>query len=187
MQVDRFYDETDGGWFSTTGDDPSVLLRLKEDYDGAEPAAASVTVRNLIRLSQLTGVAKYMSRAQRTLERYGPGLGQVVRVMPFMMSNIALWHSRRTEVVLVGQAGSPDLELLETTLAAHYVPWAVTLTRDPAAGSSLAWLAAMKMKDGRATAYVCQDFACQAPTTDPAEFARQLEDAAAPRRIIVER
>ena len=46
-----FFDDRDGGWFSTTGDDPSVLLRLKEDYDGAEPAAASVTVRNLIRLS----------------------------------------------------------------------------------------------------------------------------------------
>ena len=43
-----FFDERDGGWFSTTGEDPSVLLRLKEDYDGAEPAAASVTVRNLI-------------------------------------------------------------------------------------------------------------------------------------------
>ena len=46
LQIERFFDERDGGWFSTTGDDPSVLLRLKEDYDGAEPAAASVTVRN---------------------------------------------------------------------------------------------------------------------------------------------
>ena len=198
VQIDQFYDESDGGWFSTTGEDTSVLLRLKEDYDGAEPAAASVTVRNLIRLSQLTGEAKYLSRAERTFERYGPGLGQVVRVMPFMMSNVALWHARRTEVVLVGRPGSPDFAALEAALASKYLPWAVTLTIDPSKPtSSLPWLAAMKMKDGRATAYVCQDFACQAPTTDPAEFARQLTDAAtprliidaaaAPRRIIVER
>ena len=43
----------DGGWFSTTGRDPSVLLRLKEDYDGAEPAASSVSVLNLLTLSHL--------------------------------------------------------------------------------------------------------------------------------------
>ena len=41
QQDDRFWDAQDGGWFSTTGEDPTVLLRLKEDYDGAEPAASS--------------------------------------------------------------------------------------------------------------------------------------------------
>ena len=48
-----FWDEVDGGWFSTTGKDPSVLLRLKEDYDGAEPAASSVSVLNLLTLAHL--------------------------------------------------------------------------------------------------------------------------------------
>ena len=52
-QTALFWDDADGGWFSTTGEDPSVLLRLKEDYDGAEPAAASVTVRNLLMLGHL--------------------------------------------------------------------------------------------------------------------------------------
>ena len=75
-QTELFFDPADGGWFSTTGDDPSVLLRLKEDYDGAEPAAASVTVRNLIRSAHLAGDAALLDRARRTLERYGPGLGQ---------------------------------------------------------------------------------------------------------------
>ena len=48
-----FWDAVDGGWFSTTGKDPSVLLRLKEDYDGAEPAASSVSVLNLLTLAHL--------------------------------------------------------------------------------------------------------------------------------------
>jgi uncharacterized protein YyaL (SSP411 family) len=188
VQTELFFDEVDGGWFSTTGADSSVLLRLKEDYDGAEPAASSVTVRNLIRLSQLTGDAQYLARAQRTFERYGPGLGQVVRVMPFMMANIALWHARRSEVVLVGRPGSADLAALESVVARRYLPWAVEITINPSASApALPWLAAMEMRDDRATAYVCQDFACQAPTTDPAVLDRQLEEAAAPRRIIVER
>ncbi len=52
-QDELFWDEADGGWFSTTGRDPSVLLRMKEDYDGAEPTASSVSVMNLLTLSHL--------------------------------------------------------------------------------------------------------------------------------------
>ena len=185
-QTERFYDEADGGWFSTTGSDPSVLLRLKEDYDGAEPAAASVTVRNLIRLSQLTAEQKYLSRAGRTLERYGPGLGQVVRVMPLMLANVALWHGRRTEVVLAGTSGAADLQALESALHRQYAPFAVTIAIEPPAKlPGLPWLSAMGLKDGRAAAYLCQDASCQSPTADPAELERQVQFAAEPRRIIV--
>ena len=67
LQRERFFDDCDGGWYSTTGEDPDVLLRLKEDYDGAEPSATSVTTRNLIRLAQLTGDARFMDLAERTL------------------------------------------------------------------------------------------------------------------------
>ena len=56
-QDELFWDPIEGGWFSTTGEDPSVLLRLKEDYDGAEPAASSVAVLNLLTLAHLTGDA----------------------------------------------------------------------------------------------------------------------------------
>src|SRR5690606_32011978 len=70
VQTALFFDPRDGGWFSTTGEDASVLLRAKEDYDGAEPAAASVAVRNLIALGRLTGDHTLLDRAARTLERY---------------------------------------------------------------------------------------------------------------------
>ena len=187
VQVERFFDPSDGGWFSTTGDDPSVLLRLKEDYDGAEPSATSVTARNLIRLSQIVGDAAYLARAQRTLERYGPGLAKVARVMPLMSSNLALWHGRRAEIVLVGTPGSPDRLALERVVADHYLPWAVTIVRDADGPlpARLPWLRSMTAQDGRATAYVCHEFTCQTPTTDPATLASQIEDASAPRRIIL--
>jgi hypothetical protein len=165
-----------------------VLLRLKEDYDGAEPSATSVTTRNLIRLSQLVADPQYLARAQRTLERYGAELGRVARVMPLMLANLALWHGRRMEVVMVGHTGSADLQALEQAAADRYLPWAVTITRDagaPIESPRLPWLAAMAMTDGRATAFVCHDFACRTPTTDPEAFGDQLDDASAPRRIIL--
>ncbi len=190
VQTALFFDARDGGWFSTTGEDPTVLLRLKEDYDGAEPAAASVTVRNLLQLAQLAGQDAFTERARVTLERYGPGLGQVVRVMPLMASNVAMWHARRAEVVIVGAPDGADTRALETVLAARYLPWAVTIPvapgrDDPARDARLPWLTSMQARSGQATAFVCHEFACQEPATDPAVFARQLEEAAAPRRIVV--
>jgi hypothetical protein len=187
LQRERFFDDRDGGWYSTTGEDADVLLRLKEDYDGAEPSATSVTTRNLIRLAQLTGDVRFMDLAERTFQRYGAGLGQVVRVMPLMAANLALWHGRRSEVVLTGDADSADFRALERVVAGTYLPWAVTLTKsaDAPAPAQLPWLAAMTPKEGRATAFVCHAFACQAPTHEPAALEEQLANAAAPSRIIL--
>jgi uncharacterized protein YyaL (SSP411 family) len=163
-----------------------VLLRIKEDYDGAEPSAMSVTTRNLIRLGQITGDRNYLDRAERTLERYGSGLAQVVRVMPLMAANLALWHARRSEVVLVGDSGADDFKTLERAVESRYLPWAVRVPVyiDAPPSTRLPWLAAMTARDGRATGYVCREFMCQAPTGDAAELGRLLDDAAAPSRII---
>ena len=188
-QTTLFFDERDGGWFSTTGEDPSVLLRIKEDYDGAEPAAASVTVRNLLTLGHLVSDASFIDLAQRTLERYGPHLGQVARVMPLMLSNIAIWHSPAAQVVIAGDRAAADTQALEAVAAGIYAPGATQMTVGPAGagaalGALLPWLAAMTARDGRATAYVCREFACQAPVQDAAALERQLREATGPARLI---
>ena len=60
---EKFWDPQEAGWFSTTGEDTTVLLRLKEDYDGAEPSPTSVSAMNLLTLAHLTGEAAYADRA----------------------------------------------------------------------------------------------------------------------------
>jgi uncharacterized protein YyaL (SSP411 family) len=187
-QTQLFFDERDGGWFSTTGEDPTVLLRLKEDYDGAEPSAASVTVRNLLRLGQITGDDHLRALAQRTLGRYGPQIGRVVRVMPFMVANVALWHAPKMEIVLAGAPETPSTRALAGAIAGQFLPWAVVVPVAPGAGQealakTLPWVAAMRAGDG-AAAYVCEDFACQAPTSDPVALVQQLQTKSEPSRII---
>jgi uncharacterized protein YyaL (SSP411 family) len=187
-QTRKFWDPTDGGWFSTTGDDPSVLLRLKEDYDGAEPAAASVTVRNLLTLAHLTGEQAFLDRARRSLERYGNELGQVARVMPYMLANVAAWHAHAAQVVIVGAEGPARLAL-EHVVARRYLPFAMCLTLTPgpsqdALATRLPWLAMMGPLDGRPAAYVCANFTCQSPVTDADELERLLEAVTAPRLVL---
>jgi uncharacterized protein YyaL (SSP411 family) len=185
VQTTLFYDARDGGWFSTTGEDRSVLLRVKEDYDGAEPAAASVTVRNLITLGHLLGDDALTTLAGRTLERYGPHIGRAVRVMPLMVANIALWHGGGTQIVIAGRPGADDTRALERTIARHDLPWAVTIPVDPTvtASSPLPWLRAMALRDGHAAAYVCSDFTCQAPVADAEALDAQIEDLVRGKRV----
>ena len=187
-QRELFWDEHDGGWFSTTGADPTVLLRLKEDYDGAEPAAASVTVRNLLVLAHLTGAGAYVDLAQRTLERYGPEVARAARVMPMMLGNVAQWHGRSSQIVIVGADG-PARSALEAEVAKRYLPFAVQLTITPGAtqdalAARLPWLGAMRAGHGEPTAYVCTDFSCQAPVTTAEALGRLLDDGAGPKPVI---
>jgi uncharacterized protein YyaL (SSP411 family) len=188
LQTEKFFDMEDGGWFTTTGEDPSVLLRLKEDYDGAEPSGASVTVRNLLTLAHLMGDAALRDRAGRALERYGPQIGRVARVMPFMLANVAQWHGPASQIVIVSDSAEAAAPLAGV-VARHYLPWAVQIPvapgdRQRALAGALPWLGAMTTQPGHATAYVCRDFACQQPTSDPDQLERQLS-IAGPSRIIL--
>jgi uncharacterized protein YyaL (SSP411 family) len=187
-QVDLFFDARDGGWFSTTGEDRSVLLRVKDDHDGAEPAAASVTVRNLITLGRLLGDPEFDDLAGRTLGRYGPHLGRAARAIPLMAANLALWHGGDTQIVVAGRFDDDATRALETAVASHYLPWAVTVpVPSPADAAELArlipWVGGMGAA-AAPTARLCDNFACQAAEHDPAAFAAALDRAAARARQV---
>ena len=176
-----FWDEAGAGWFNTTGHDPSVLLRLKEDYDGAEPAAGSIAVRNLIELVHLESDEVASRRIARTLARLGPRLPTGARTVPLMVSNLAAWHGGLTQIVLVGPPDRDDTRALQRVVADTYLPAALVLPLDPDVGSgsgtlaaALPWLAPLTLRDGAATAYVCRAFTCEQPVTTAAALAALL-------------
>jgi uncharacterized protein YyaL (SSP411 family) len=177
-----FWDEAHGGWFNTTGQDASVLLRLKEDYDGAEPAASSIGVRNLIELAHLVADGGFAEKAERTLARFGPGMGEAARAIPCMLSNLTSWHAGLAQIVIVGPAERDDTRALHRVVAERYVPFILVVPVVPGeAQASLAtrlpWMAPMTMVEGKATAYVCRRFACEQPVTSPVALAGLLAAA----------
>jgi uncharacterized protein YyaL (SSP411 family) len=170
-----FWDPVDGGWFSTTGDDPSVLLRLKETYDGAEPAATSVAVLNLLALAHLTGDATMSERIDRAMALFQTHLG---RAVPMMLAALSTYHAGVPQIVVAGDADAADTRALFDALRVSYRPSAVVV---PAFGRHrealervLPWVTPMVARDGRATAYVCRDFTCQAPVHTAEALVGQL-------------
>ena len=175
-----FWDEAEAGWFSTTGTDPTVLLRLKEDHDGAEPAASSVATLNLLTIAHLTGDGEAASRAERTLTSFGERLTRMGRSVPMMLAALSTWHTPVSQIVVVGPAGRGDTQALLAEVNARYMPGALLLPVAPSAqdamGDLLPWVRSMGMRDGRATAYVCRDFVCQKPVAESKALRAQLEE-----------
>ncbi len=178
-QDEQFWDAENGGWFNTTGADPSVILRMKEDYDGAEPSPSSMSVLNLLVLAHLTNEAELIDRLERTLKMFGPRIGQLGRAVPMMLAALSTYHAGVAQVVIVGVPGEEGTERLVREAAAKYDPFSVIVPVQPGASQAqlarmLPFIETMEMRDERATAYVCHNFACTSPTTDPAGLAERL-------------
>jgi len=184
-----FWDEADGGWFSTSGADPTVLLRQKEDYDGAEPSGGSVAVWNLLALSHLAGgddVGEHADRIERALRRLAPS-AQAARVVPMLMAAASTYRAGVPQVIMVGARHAAATAALHRAFSASYLPGAVSLVVEPGAhqaavAARLPWIGAMELRDGQPAAYLCRDGACQDPVTDPEALRAQLEELVAHRQ-----
>jgi uncharacterized protein YyaL (SSP411 family) len=177
-QDSQFWDEQEGGWFSTTGSDPSVLLRLKEDYDGAEPAAGSVSVLNVLTLAHLTGAPGALEKAERTLARIGPKIGGAARAVPMMLSALSTWHAGLSQIVLVGPRGVDTTRAMHSVVSTQYLPFAIEIPVEPgerqvALAERLPFIGAMTAGQG-AAAYVCRDFTCRQPVFEPGALLDEL-------------
>jgi uncharacterized protein YyaL (SSP411 family) len=177
---DLFWDPVEGGWYSTTGEDQSVLLRLKEEYDGAEPSASSVAVLNLLTLSHLTGDPAMTDKIERTFGMFSGSASLRGRTVPMMLAALSTYHAGMPQVVIVGEPTAADTQALMRLVSRHYIPSAVIVPIHEMHRLELSrllpWTEALRMRDGRATAYVCRDFTCQAPVSAPEDLARQMEE-----------
>ena len=177
-QDELFWDSAEGAWFSTTGRDSSVLLRLKEDYDGAEPAASSVGVLNLLMLSHLTADPSMAQKIDHTLSAFASRAAQMGRAIPMMLAALSIYHTGMPQIVILGQRDADDTRALMRAVHGKYLPSAVVVPVAPPHQEALArvlpWITTMRAVEGRATAYVCRDFTCQSPTTSPGEVVAQL-------------
>ena len=169
-QDELFWDPVDGGWFSTTGDDPSVLVRMKEDYDGAEPAPSSIAAMNALTLAHVTGETAYADRAAEAIASFGGRLEEMGRAVPMMAAALSTAVADAEQLIIVGRREAADTQALWRAANRKYRPFTVMTIVDPVEHKALAahmpWVADMKLVDGKATVYLCRGFACAAPTTD---------------------
>ncbi|HUI54659.1 MAG TPA: thioredoxin domain-containing protein [Bryobacteraceae bacterium] len=174
-QMELFEDTDQGGFFGSAAGDANLVMRVKEDYDGAEPSGNSVAVMNLLRLGQMTNRDEFREAAERTLAAFAPRLAAAPVALPQMLAACEFRFGQARQIILVGDRNGEDTNVLLRTLYSRFVPHRVVLLLDSddtrsAFAAAIPAIGAMEQLDGRATAYVCRNYACQLPVCGAARF-----------------
>ncbi|KAJ0054354.1 hypothetical protein Pint_01037 [Pistacia integerrima] len=176
-----FLDREGGGFFNTPGEDPSVLLRVKEDHDGAEPSGNSVSVINLMRLASMVAGSKsdhYRQNAEHVLAVFESRLKETAVAVPLMCCAADMLSvPSRKHVVLVGHKASVDFENMLAAAHASYDPNKTVIHIDPTDTEEMdfwaennnnsAVMAKNNFSADKVVALVCQNFTCSPGVTDP--------------------
>ena len=177
--AELFEDIEHGAFYSTAADDPTLVMRIKEDYDGAEPSGNSIAVLNLLRLAQIADRPDFRVSAAHALAAFGSRMVAAPVGVPQMLVAYEFSISKPKQIVLVGERDAPDTRRLLAALHSRFVPHRIVLLVNAESRQALARyvpaIAEMTAIGGQATAYVCENYACKLPTADVATFAQLLQ------------
>ncbi len=172
-----FWDDSQRAFYDTPADHEVLVTRPRDVYDNAAPSGTSVATEVLLKLALLLDRGDYRQRAEDVLEELAGGMEKVPGAFGRLLCALDFSASEPREVAVVGDPEAPDTLALLETVYAGYLPNKIVAGRAPddeEAGGLIPLLAQRPARGGEATAYVCVQYACQYPTTDPEELSRQL-------------
>lgn len=182
--IEEFWDDEEGAFFFTGRSHENLIVRSKDFFDNATPAGNSVAAEILLRIGLLTDDADYQRRAATilrsmasTVQRYPSGFGRLLCALDFYLGS-------PKEIALVGEPGTLETQALQEEIWSRYLPNKVVAQVSPGdkkAGDLVPLVRQRPQVDGKTTAYVCENFVCKTPTTDPRELASQLLKTASAR------
>ena len=180
-QDQLFWDARQAAYFATAGNDSGILFRMRDDYDGAEPSANSVSGMNLVRLWQMTNREEWREKADKTFAAFSNRLQNSPEVLPQLMAALDFSLSKAKQIIIAGRPNAADTRALLRLVHQRYLPNKFLILADGGDGQRqistwLRFVGAIRQKDGKATAYICENYICKLPTTDPRVVARLLDE-----------
>ncbi|HEY9678148.1 MAG TPA: thioredoxin domain-containing protein [Drouetiella sp.] len=175
-----FWDTTDGGLFYTSSDHEQLLTRPKSHYDGAIPSGSSVAAFVLLRLARLTGNKAFEERATDLLKMYAPLMIRVPDQFSNFLCAVDLYLSKEIEIACIfAQSADNSEDPLLLNVFKQYIPNKVVLCGSENGELKSPLLQDRGLINGQAAVYVCQNYTCDAPITDPEKLDDRLKLVAA--------
>jgi uncharacterized protein len=160
--VAKFYDPKDGGFYQSGADSKDLILRVKEDYDGAEPSGNSVAVLGLLKLAAITDRKDFKEAADKTLRLFSERLRKLPQAVPHMLLALDYLLDEPKRAVIVGKANDALTRKLIQAAHSVYQPNKVVLSNE---GPVEPFAKTLPAKDAP-MAFICTGTACQPPTND---------------------
>jgi len=162
----------------TADDAEALIVRPKELYDGAIPSGNSVQMLNLLKLARLTGRSELEQQAVETGKAFGGSMDRSPSNFSQALIALQFAHDETIEVVVVGNREDDGTRQMLEHINRVYKPGKVVLLKDPADANKLVEIAPFtkeqKMVDGKATVYICRNFACEQPINSLDELKERL-------------
>ena len=167
-----FWDAKDGGFFYTAHDAEPLLIRAKDGQDMSLPSGNSVAALNLLRLERMTTNTAFAEKASASMRAFAPEVALYPSLYALLMSALDFALGPSFEIVISGRHDSPDTQAMLRALRQVFLPNKVVVFRPadvetPAISTVAPYTQAQTPLQGQATAYVCQNYVCNRPTTDP--------------------
>jgi uncharacterized protein YyaL (SSP411 family) len=163
----RFHDDAGGGYFFTSHDAERLIARSKPGPDGSLPSGNAVAAHALLRLWSLTGMEAHRTRAEEILHLFHTAATQNAFGYATYLQALEYHGRSPTEVVVIGRRGAADTEALWDAVASVYLPHRALVRSEPNEVDPPSLARGRQPVDGHATAYVCRNFTCSAPVTEP--------------------
>ncbi|MBE0539837.1 MAG: thioredoxin domain-containing protein [Verrucomicrobia bacterium] len=170
VMIAKFHDSENGGLWQTAADATDLILRVKDDYDGAEPSGNSVATLALLKLAAITGRADFRTLAEATLRMFATRLEKIPQAVPYMLHALDFWLEEPHRVVMAGDPHSAKAHDLIHAAHAVYQPNKVVLGNS---GAVEEFAKSLPAQDGPVV-YLCTGNACQPPTDKPAMIQEML-------------
>lgn len=176
---DLFWDKENGGFFFNGEDAEQLIARPKEIYDGALPSGNSVALVNLLRLARLTGDEELAKIAEKQVKTFAAEVEDHPRGYSHFLIGVDFFLGPTREIVIAGKAGESGVERMLRAVRREFLPETVVAFHpEGEAGKDIEKLVPFLKEqhsiDGKATAYVCQNYACLAPVTDVEDLRQML-------------
>jgi uncharacterized protein YyaL (SSP411 family) len=163
--LEHFLDRERGGFYFTSDDHETLIVRAKPSFDGSTPSGNSAAAMALLRLHAYTGEERYLTEAGRVIRLFNESIGKQPFAFAHLLETVDLYQRGAVEIVLVrGGAGDDEVAQWLARIGRLYIPNRAIFVTDgsgfvpePARGRPAV--------DGRLTGYVCRERACSAPVT----------------------
>jgi len=168
----HFQDETNGGFYDTSDDHETLIQRPKDVQDNATPSGGAMAALVLLKLNLYTGDGRYWDPAYRAVTALYDALARYPTGFSHWLCAADLITGDPQEVAIVGDVQAADTRALLDVAQNPYRPNFIVAAG--VSGEDVPLLAERPLLHDRATAYVCRQFVCRQPVTEPEALARQL-------------
>jgi uncharacterized protein len=167
----KFFDSENSGFWQSAADSKDLILRVKDDYDGAEPSGNSVATLSLLKLGAIAGGKNFIRAAEKTLQLFAHRLQNFPQAVPFMLHALDFSLQEPRRVVVAGDPNSGQAHKLLHAAHSVYQPNKIVLGNT---GAVEEFAKTLPARDG-AMVYVCTGNSCQSPTSDTAKVKELLK------------